>query len=601
MSCPSKLSSLFAKPHSQTIQIVALLVMLTAALYAPSLLNGFVWDDHFVITTNDFIHSWKNISLLFSREYLTHADELSLAGIRMIGSGELSYRPVVTLSYFLDWAVWEMNPFGYHLHNLIYHIFNTAFVYVLINLLTRSRWGAFGGALFFAWHPIHTEAISAIGNREDLQFFFFYITALLCYIFQTRAGDQKKSLLTFLSLCFFFLALFAKEMALTLPLMTFLYDYLYCREGRWRGFRYLPRGQYAGYFLIMAFYIYIRFFVIVEPGEIHELWLGKNIYTHLLILTKIIGVYLFWMIFPVGWHHIIPEDNSFAAHSLFEASVIFSMLTIIGSVTAGVFLRRRKPAVSFCIGWFFITLSPVMNFYPQQNFAALRYLYLPSVAFALALGLALAHWMGPQGSSLSRERKIVGSVLAALVLCFFAGSTVRGIAIWKDGIGFGRHLAQHYPTMPRIRCILGTYYLDLGLEDKAYAEFQTTLKLDPNYGKAYLCRGIIYKKRGELGKAQADMERALKLDPHLWHAHFHLGYIYTLQGQYRQAIDQYNQLLKFAPRQVAAYNNLGVLYLNLGELRLAERMWHKALEIDPDNSFTIQWLRELSARERGGK
>jgi len=598
MSIPSRLSLLTNEPSRQKIRDIVLLGLLVAALYLPSLFNGFVWDDYFVVVTNDFVHSWANIPLLFTRQYLTQPGDMSLAGMKLIGSGELSYRPVVTLSYFLDWAIWKENPFGYHLHNFLLHLFNTLLVYILLSILTRCRWGAFGGALLFAWHPVHTETVCAIGNREDVQFFFFTMAALLCYIAEGYVSGQKKPILRICSLGCFFLALFAKEMALTLPVILWVYDSFYRWDQRWPGYRAIFNGRYAGYWLIVVFYIFIRFFVITQSLGPRDLWLGNNIYTHALILIKIIGHYLFWLILPFGWHHIIPEDNSFAAYSFFEGPVLVSFIAIIGLVIVALFSRRRNPGLSFSIAWFFITLAPVMNFFPLRTFAALRYLYLPSVALSLAVGLALSRVLKPQGIGLPKQGKMIVSVFAVLILVCYAGQVLQGIAMWKNDISFGRHLAQHYPAIPRIRCILGTYYQDLGQDDKAYEEFAATLRLDPGYGKAYLCRGMIHLKRGKLDRAQADMERALDLDARLWQAHFNLGQIYMRQNRNSDAIEQFSRLLRFAPRQVAAYNNLGVLYFRKGDLSMAEKMWGRAIEIDPDNPFTLERLKELSERER---
>ena len=127
-----------------------LLAVLVFLVYLPSLFFGFVWDDHFVVDQNDFIKSWKNIKLIFTKQYLTKADDMSLTGVKAIGSGESSYRPVVTLSYFLDYAIWKLRPFGYHLHNLVLHIFNTLLVYFFVFRLSADKKVAFLTGLLFA-------------------------------------------------------------------------------------------------------------------------------------------------------------------------------------------------------------------------------------------------------------------------------------------------------------------------------------------------------------------------------------------------------------------------------------------------------------------
>lgn len=91
---------------------IIILVAITQLVYLNSLSNNFTYDDEFTIVNNYFIKTWTTVSSLFSKEYFTL-------------SGELSYRPVVTLSYFIDYALWELNPLGYHFTNSLLHTFNT--------------------------------------------------------------------------------------------------------------------------------------------------------------------------------------------------------------------------------------------------------------------------------------------------------------------------------------------------------------------------------------------------------------------------------------------------------------------------------------------
>ena len=115
--------------RKNTFWIIALIIIITSLVYFKSLINPFVFDDALVIVKNDFVKSWKNFPLLFTRSYLTSAEDVIYLGLHNIGAGEISYRPLVTSSYFLDYAFWKLNPFGYHLTNLLLHIINVLLVY----------------------------------------------------------------------------------------------------------------------------------------------------------------------------------------------------------------------------------------------------------------------------------------------------------------------------------------------------------------------------------------------------------------------------------------------------------------------------------------
>jgi len=122
------------------IRLAIILIVLSVMLiYANSLKNSFVWDDAIVIAENSFVKSWKNFPAIFSKAYLTPFSQIEYLGINSAGSGETSYRPVVTLSYFIDYSIWKLNPFGYHLTNILLHIFNVILLFFLAGLITKNR------------------------------------------------------------------------------------------------------------------------------------------------------------------------------------------------------------------------------------------------------------------------------------------------------------------------------------------------------------------------------------------------------------------------------------------------------------------------------
>ena len=139
----------------QTLIPIFILLILTIGVYSNTLKNGFVFDDYFIIIDNIFIKDWKNLSGLLSKDYFSR-------------SGEATYRPVVTLSYFVDYSLWGLKPYGYHLTNVLIHSVNAVLVFLFVLLLIKGRRAAFLAALLFAVHPVLTEAVNAISLREDL-------------------------------------------------------------------------------------------------------------------------------------------------------------------------------------------------------------------------------------------------------------------------------------------------------------------------------------------------------------------------------------------------------------------------------------------------
>ena len=150
-------------------KILPFIIFFPALLYINSLSNTFVYDDVYTITENYFIKSLGNLPKLFQPDYL-------------LLSGELSYRPVVTLTYFIDYAIWQLNPLGYHLTNIILHTVNVCLFYCLIINICKNHTVSLFATLFLLSHPILTETVIAICYREDILASIFFLLAFILFI-----------------------------------------------------------------------------------------------------------------------------------------------------------------------------------------------------------------------------------------------------------------------------------------------------------------------------------------------------------------------------------------------------------------------------------
>ncbi len=208
--------------HGITVSII---IALTVITYLNCLPNLFVYDDVSTITENRFIKDWGNFPALFTHDYFKY-------------SGELTYRPFVTLSYFIDYSLWHENPMGYHVVNVVLHTLIVTLIYFLALLLfqqyskhitqhshslvkasadtvitsdvpsrlpqspivnpiespfTKGGFGkvtdqfprtsiAFLTSILFAVHPIVSEVVNGISYREDLIAMAFLIVSFLLFL-----------------------------------------------------------------------------------------------------------------------------------------------------------------------------------------------------------------------------------------------------------------------------------------------------------------------------------------------------------------------------------------------------------------------------------
>jgi len=237
---------------------IALIVLLGVLVFSNALFNGFIGDEEIFIVDNTFYRSWENLPSLFSMDYFPGGAK-NLSTPENYYSGSVAYRPVLSITYFIDHWLWGLHPFGYHLSNIILHVVNTLLVYALLFMLLKSRGTALAIAVLFCVHPIQSEAVCNIGYRADLLSCCFVLSSFLCLL---RYDDNApKSRIFFpLSVIFYFLALFTKESSIVLIFIILGYDF-YFRNRRKKDMIYNFTSRYINYFLVMIFYLYVYVFV----------------------------------------------------------------------------------------------------------------------------------------------------------------------------------------------------------------------------------------------------------------------------------------------------------------------------------------------------
>lgn len=504
-------------------------------------------DDSLVIIDNNFIKSWSNFPKIFTKSYLSPFVKRGCCFFidTSIGSGETSYRPMVTLSYFFDYSLWKMNPFGYHLTNLIIHIFNAALVYFFIYLLLKSKKISFFAATLFALHPVNSETVNIPAFREDLLVFMFFLAAFIMFIKLNTYSGRKKIYCYLASVILFLLALFSKEAAIVFPFLIITYDHFFVIRKVTKVSLSVFTRRYLGYFIILSFYIWVRFFLITNTGEPPVEYPGGSFYTNLLTMPKVIAMYMKWLFLPGNILPIMPNENYLIPSSLFDPWCWVSTALILGCIALAVSIRDRLKEVSFAIIWFFIALLPVSNIVPLSNYIAGRYLYFPLVGFCLLLSVLLFR-LKTFNISLSLLPKLTGCA-AMIILAFYSLSTIKGNTLWRNNTIFLSKMAKVYPNNSLTHATLGNSFRDNKLFEDAVKEYKIALKLNPGLVEIYNNLGVIF---GDMGK-------------------------------YEEAVDCFNQSIKTDPGYLESYNNLGVTYIRLQRWSDAEKIWKEALKINP--------------------
>jgi hypothetical protein len=350
MKKSGKQENTFELKNTYAVLIIFALILIS---FFNSFGNQFTFDDDTIILGNKYIKELKNIFSFFTGE----------AGFQnLIGR---YYRPVVMTSYAIDYYFSGFNTFGYHLTNFLIHFLNCVVLYFVALEIFRSKKLSLTVSLFFAVYPVHTEAVTWISGRPDSLSSMFYLLSLFLYIKYSRNATRFSKLL-FFSLIFFLLGLLSKEMAVTLPVILFLYEIILIKNSFYEAIK-----KTFLFFLIAIVFVLIRELILKDVTEIQNYlyFYGKSWNTVLLTMLTTITEYLRLLILPIkllySYNHVLLYIDS-----IFNFRVIVAIIIILFSFSIAFYFYKTEPIITFLIMWFFVTILPVMNIIPTMNLMA---------------------------------------------------------------------------------------------------------------------------------------------------------------------------------------------------------------------------------------
>lgn len=603
---------------------VIIVVVAALVVYLNSLGNKFVFDDESVILGDKSITSLDNIPKFFKGEMGFH---------KVIGK---YYRPVVSSSYTVDYSLWNYNPFGFHFTNVLIHTINSVIFYFLLFMIfgkeRKSSWDymILGGAVIFAVHPIHTEAVAWVSGRTDSLCAMFYFSAFVFYI---KFSEEKKSGYVLMLSTAYMLALMSKEMALTLPVIIILYDVIV--KGRKINENY---RIYVLLVILTIIYLIIRWYALRgvpdRPGYYY--FYGKDNLTVLFTMLQTIPLYFRLSILPYSmiYHYggYLPYQNS-----LFNFNVLFGLGFVILILITSLYLLRKLPVVSYSLLFFIVTLLPVLNIVPTMNFMADRFLYIPSAFLSFLLTEISLKYYNP-------HRKYLFGTLAMIIILTYSIMTFNRNLDWRDNDTLFMSAAGKPGNVIYVN--IGNMFANKGQYDQAEVYYRKaidlkdqTLLANTNLGKIFMLRGnfdsaFYYMNKAYLLDTLSPeppmaiaqlyaffndpessipwLEKVQALSPGYMNSdkmleemkgkvnhpdkldREHMGKISVLENSsylhyqaknYSMAIKELEELIKLNPEGSAGYyNNIGMCYLEQKEFSLAKLNFEKAVKYNPEFS-----------------
>lgn len=598
-------------PHKAWIYAVAVAVI-TFAVYAPALNNGFVyWDDQRYIYENPNI---TNLNTGFFRWIFTfHA---------------ANWHPLTWVSHAVDYLFWGLNPVGHHLSSIVLHSLNTFLLclfvtYLVMNaikhnsLTPESTSGAANKALitgavtalFFGIIPVHVESVAWVSERKDVLSTFFVLLSLISYVRYYAGSDTSRRFNYSLCLLFFVLALLSKPMAITLPAVFILLDiYPFQRLSLKKGLKF-QQGiltEKIPFFSLSAASAILTILAQSSGGAVGT-FEAYPLSSRILVAIRALFFYIEKMFLPVGLSPYYPyPKNATLASIEFMIPVILLLV-----ITIACYYAFKRGYRLFLNAWLFyvITLLPVIGIIQVgAQAAADRYTYIPSFGPLIIIGVGIASVVERTASVRPFPQWIRISVLS-VVVCFsvlMGVVTVKQIGVWKDSLTLWSTVLTISPSSPQPYLARSEVYMSLGKYDRALQDLENAIRLVPDYADAYYNRATVYLKLDDHSKVVADLNKAIQLNPSMDKAYFVRGTSLIKLEQYPQAIRDLDRFLLKAPDFVAheGYYSRAIAYTKINDYNKAINDLNNFLKIAPvteNAKIYMAYLERSAAYTKLGK
>ena len=605
----------------KTPLIIATLLALTWAVLHPVLGHDFLvsWDDDVYVLYNDLLPAFD------------------LAGIFTADTGA-NYHPLTLLSLAIDYQIWELEPFGYHLTNLLLHSLNVVLVFFLVRTLLstmsdslrgdsvdpsrrrgslpgdRATTVAIGGltAAWFAIHPMHVESVAWVSERKDVLYAAFLFGGLLTYL---RYREKQKLTWYLATVLLFVASLLSKPNAVVFPALLLLIDYLR-GDFSWKK----SMGRSALFWLIgiafsvLTIYVQANYNALAKVADFS--WGERFLFAcHNLV------VYTWKAIWPTPQLGFYPYPfEGFPLPLIFKLAPIGTAL-LIGSA---LWAHRFGRWIPFGFGFFAVVLAPVIQFIPAGSaLIADRYTYVPYV------GLFLLGALGINYLIQSKKFRFLGYGLAALLTLVWSVTAYQRTAVWENDNTFWTDVIEKDPLANNAYHNRGIYHYRQGDLVAAVEDFNEAITLRPDYTEALINRGLALYDAGQVAEAiedyslgirigppradyhnlrgaafyainnipaaLADYNAGLVLDPSITALYVNRAAALATAGRYPEALADLDVVLDRVPDDAAAWYNRGVIFFQLKDYRQALENMERAYVLQPDNAEYRRMVEGLRA------
>jgi tetratricopeptide (TPR) repeat protein len=528
-----------------------------------SLNNSFTnWDDDDYVINNHLIRqlSFQNIPRIFSPATLVNAN----------------YQPMTILSLAISYAMGGLNPKVYIATDIVLHLLNVLLVFIFIWKLTGSDRIAGICATLFGIHPMHVESVAWVTGRKDVLYAFFYLSALLCYLWY-RGKKGREAIVSYSLACVLFvISLLSKSAAVTLPAILLLVDYYQHRK--FTASLLLEKIPFLAGAIILG--------VMAIKGQQSQGTLSEgavySITGRMFIACYSYIFYIVKFIIPVKLSAFYPYPLPLRL-AAWPFLYQLSPLGVIVTVALAYYFRRNKAFV-FGFLFFSITIIFLVHFVPVgATITADRFSYIPFIGLSFIVAFCFENLVsGGYLRSASKALFIVPGILIIAILGFAAHQRCR---VWKDSVTLWRDVLDKNPNNPYVVFISnehsGTALIQIGQTEEAISHFLKALEINPRDAKAHYNLGNALMQERRTAEAVAEYRKALNIDPDYAMAHHNLAVALQQLGRIDEAVVEYRKALSINPYDALAHFNLADALLRHGLTDDAIFHYRKAVDLDP--------------------
>jgi tetratricopeptide (TPR) repeat protein len=581
----------------------AAVILLAGALtYWNSLDGPFVFDDRGTILDN------RSIETLWDRAVLFAPHETPTAG-----------RPVVNISFAINYALGQRDVRGYHLGNLAIHLACALLVFGCIKRTVESVDFAFASALIWTVHPLNTEVVNYLTQRTESLMALFYLLTMYASIRAVR--EQRRARWQALAVLACALGMACKESMVTAPLMVLIYDRVFIFDSWANALR--ARGRF--YAALAATWAVLAAVMATAPRGLSAGFSAHDAapWTYLLNQTVMMTHYLWLAIWPraltlyYGWPMPLTLADVWPLGLMVDALLLMTAVALF-----------RQPRLGFLGVWFFLTLAPSSSIVPiATEVGAERRMYLPLIAVViLAVVAAVYLWkrlcrtwpaLSPRtaaaavcsifavtaplaAQTIARNRDYASSLRLAETTLEHWPTPAAHSMLGTELAAAGRfaeaesHLRQAAPDFPPARYYLATVLARGGKTDEAIAAFREFIRLQPpELDQVYLARGQLgdlLMKSQRVPEATEQFRQMLTARPGDTESKALLANALVRQQSYTEAIELYRSVLTARPDDVRVLGGLGIALASSGRMDEAVPVFRRAAEIEPRNGHAHQNL-----------